>query len=153
MRTALQRTVAVLVMALLAGTGLAGAAAWSPASVGLVGPASAQDDDGDDGDDDDDGSDDDGQAPAGGVQTGRGATAQDDDDDDDGSDDDGQAPAGGVETGRGGTADLLSEPASSTDGSSGLAGVATTVAPFAALALGGVVVGRMVLARRGAAEG
>ncbi len=105
MQATLQRMVAIVAMALLAGTGVAMMAVWSPTSVGLISPASAQEDDDDDGNDDDD---DDGQAPAGGVATGQGgtSTATGDDDDDDGNDDDdddGQAPAGGVATGQGGT--------------------------------------------------
>src|SRR5688500_17776797 len=85
MRTTLQRMLAIGAMATFAGIGAAMMVAWSPASVGLISPASAQEDD-DGGDDDDDGDDDDGggQVPAGGVATGQGGTATPTGDDDDG---------------------------------------------------------------------
>jgi hypothetical protein len=119
MRTLRQRLAAVVAMALLGATGLA-VAAWSPASVGLVTAASA-----------DDGSDDDG---SGG-------------DDDDG----GQVPAGGVDTGQGGAADALTGERVSSERSVG--DVAGLVVPAVALGLGGLVVGRLVLARLRGSQG
>jgi hypothetical protein len=169
MQAALRRLAAVVAMAILGVTGLAVAATWSPASVGFVAPASADDDGSeDDGADDDDGSDDGsdddgGQAPAGGVDTGQGGTAnpaqEDDDADDDGADDDdgdddgGQAPAGGVDTGQGGTADAWTGEPASSDRSGGAADLAGTVAPIAGLGLASLLFGRLVIARLRGSQG
>jgi hypothetical protein len=146
MRAILQRILAIVAMGLLAGTGFAMMAAWSPATAGLISPASAQEDDDDDDDDDDDG----GQAPAGGVATGQGGTATatgDDDDDDD--DDGGQAPAGGVATGQGGTAESWTGETASNERSTGTS-VIGWAAPLAALAVGGATASRLAIARLGA---
>jgi hypothetical protein len=168
MRTGLQRPVAALTLALVAGAGMAAVSPWSPTPLGLVAPASADDGGRDDeGRDDDSRDDDGGQVPVGGVDTGWGGSAQADDDggdddaDDGGAGDDdaddggandggGQVPVGGVDTGRGGAAQSWAgEPASSSrDQSSGLADVAGTVAPFAAVGLGGLAAGRLILVRR-----
>jgi hypothetical protein len=118
MRTALQRMLAIVVMAMLAGLGVAVMATWSPTTAGLISPASAQeDDDGDedDGDDDDGG----GEAPVRGVATGLGGTASptgDDDDDDDGGDGGAEVPVGGVATGLGGTASPTGDDDDDDDG-------------------------------------
>jgi hypothetical protein len=152
MRTLRQWLAAVVAMALLGVTGLA-MAAWSPASMGLVTAVSA-----DDGAGNDDDADDGGQAPAGGVDTGLGGAAgpaQDDDADDDAGDDDaddgGQVPAGGVDTGQGGAADVWSGERVSNDRPVG--DVAGLVVPVVALGLGGLVVGRLVLARLRGSQG
>ena len=126
MSTVLQRLLAGVAAALLAGTGLTLAAAGSPMAVGLVSAASADEDDDDGPGDDDDGSDDDDDGGPG--------------DDDDG----GQAPAGGVDTGFGGAADLTSEPVSSDRSSGDLAG---TVVPVAAVGLGGLALARLAFQR------
>jgi hypothetical protein len=146
---------------------------------GTAGPAQDGDDDADDdgsgdddgtGDDDagaggagDDDADDGGQVPAGGVDTGQGGangSTQDGDDDagdddggdgDDDADDGGQVPAGGVDTGQGGTADAWSGERVSNDRSVG--DVASLAVPAVALGLGGLVVGRLVLARLRGSQG
>jgi hypothetical protein len=142
MPTFLQRVLAIVVMAMVAVPGAAMAIAWSPASTGLIAPASAQED-GDDDDDDGDGD----QVPVGGVATGQGATAGDDDDDDDG--DGAHVPVGGVATGLGGSADSWTAEPASSERSTGAGDVIGVAAPLGALALGGITVGRMAIARLG----
>jgi hypothetical protein len=180
MRATLQRLLAVVTVAVLAGLGLVVAATWSPTTAGLISAASAQeDDDDDDGGDDDD--DDGAQVPVGGVATGQGgsasSTGDDDDDDDDGAqvpvggvatgqggsasstgdddddDDDGaQVPVGGVATGQGGTAESwTAEPVGNDRSTGGTAGF--WLAPLAALAGGGVLLGRWAFARLGGRSG
>lgn len=150
MRTALQRMLAIVVMAMLAGLGVAVMATWSPTTAGLISPASAQeDDDGDedDGDDDDGG----GEAPVRGVATGLGGTASptgDDDDDDDGGDDGAEVPVGGVATGMGGTAQSWTAEPAGNDRSAGTSMIGWA-APLAGLAVGGATVGRLAIARLG----
>ncbi|MFI6904286.1 class F sortase [Nonomuraea sp. NPDC050394] len=80
----------LIAIALMCGTGAAGAGlVATPASAAPATLAQADDDDRGDDDDDD--------RPRGGVDTGAGGTSDDDDDDD--------RPRGGVDTGAGGTSD------------------------------------------------
>jgi hypothetical protein len=149
MRTALQRMLAIVVMAMLAGIGAAVTATWAPTTAGLISPASAQEDD--DGDDDDDDGDDGAQVPVGGVATGLGGTASptgDDDDDDDDGNDGAQVPVGGVATGQGGTAESWTAEPVGNDRSAGTS-VIGWAAPLAGLAVGGATVGRLAIARLG----
>ncbi|HMG42484.1 MAG TPA: hypothetical protein VK611_14185, partial [Acidimicrobiales bacterium] len=63
-------------------------------------------------------------------------------------DDGGQVPAGGVQTGFGGTAESWTGETVSNERSGG-GDVASTLVPVAALGLGGLVVGRVVMSRLG----
>jgi hypothetical protein len=125
MTLVMQRLGLVLMLALGMSTVWVAASAWSAPGTGLAAAAYAQDDDDDEGDDDggDDG-DDDGSGDDDGTGDDDGGS---DDGGDDGDDDrDDGVPEGGVDTGKGGTADEGGLPGATVLVPASLAGLAVT---------------------------